>query len=69
VFFDGEDRHTVEGGSFLFVAAGQPHRFEDFSTDFAVWVFFYGPSGGEVEPNPSLHPTPPASLTRRSRRG
>ena len=31
----------------LFVAAGQVHRFEDFSNDFAVWVFFYGPDGGE----------------------
>ena len=48
LFFDGHDRHPVEGGSFLFVAAGQPHRFEDFSIDFAVWVFFYGPPGGEV---------------------
>jgi mannose-6-phosphate isomerase-like protein (cupin superfamily) len=47
VFFDGADRHPVEPGSFLFVAAGQPHRFEDFSPDFAVWVFFYGPEGGE----------------------
>lgn len=46
-FFDGSARHPVEPGSFLFVAAGQPHRFEDFSPDFAVWVFFYGPSGGE----------------------
>jgi hypothetical protein len=26
------------------------HRFEPFSPDFAVWVFFYGPEGGEVEP-------------------
>jgi hypothetical protein len=35
-------------GSFLFVAAGQPHRFEEFSADFAVWVFFYGADGGEA---------------------
>jgi len=48
VFFDGERRHNVLAGSFLFVAAGQPHRFEDFSDDFAVWVFFYGPEGGEA---------------------
>jgi Cupin domain len=46
-FFDGESRHPVEPGTFLFVAAGQPHRFEGFSADFAVWVFFYGPRGGE----------------------
>jgi mannose-6-phosphate isomerase-like protein (cupin superfamily) len=48
VFFDGADRHRVEAGAFLFVAAGQPHRFEDVSADFAVWVFFYGPAGGEM---------------------
>jgi mannose-6-phosphate isomerase-like protein (cupin superfamily) len=47
-FFDGTKRHAVEAGSFLFVPAGQVHRFEDFSTDFAVWVAFYGPEGGEA---------------------
>jgi len=47
MFFDGEQRHAVEVGSFLFVPAGQIHRFEDFSADFAVWVIFYGPEGGE----------------------
>jgi len=41
-FFDGAARHRVEPGSFVFVAAGQLHRFEDFSPDFAAWVFFYG---------------------------
>jgi hypothetical protein len=33
----------------VFVAAGQVHRFEDFSSDFAVWVAFYGPDGGEKD--------------------
>jgi mannose-6-phosphate isomerase-like protein (cupin superfamily) len=47
LFFDGERRHSVEPGSFLFVPAGQVHRFENFSTDFTVWVAFYGPEGGE----------------------
>ncbi len=46
-FDDGERRHKVEAGSFLFVPAGHAHRFEDFSSDFAVWVAFYGPVGGE----------------------
>jgi mannose-6-phosphate isomerase-like protein (cupin superfamily) len=46
-FFDGAERHAIECGSFIFVAAGQPHRFEAFSADFAVWVLFYGPTGGE----------------------
>jgi mannose-6-phosphate isomerase-like protein (cupin superfamily) len=47
-FWDGCDRRAVEPGSFIFVAAGQEHRFESFSSDFAVWVFFYGPRGGET---------------------
>ena len=46
-FFDGEQRYTVEAGSFLFVPAGRPHRFEDFSSDFTVWVVFYGPEGAK----------------------
>ena len=48
-FFDGERRHTVEAGTFLFVPAGHVHRFEDFSLDFVVWVAFYGPEGGESD--------------------
>jgi mannose-6-phosphate isomerase-like protein (cupin superfamily) len=48
-FFDGERRHEVSPGSLIFVAAGAAHGFEDFSDDFAVWVFFYGPDGGERE--------------------
>ncbi len=49
LFFDGSDRIPVEAGSFLFVAAEQIHRFESFSSDFAVWVAFYGPKGGEPD--------------------
>ena len=44
---DGE-RDPFESGDLLFVAAGTEHRFEDFTEDLAVWVVFYGPSGGEV---------------------
>lgn len=36
IFFDGTRRHPVEPGAFLFVAAGQAHRFEEFSSDFTV---------------------------------
>jgi mannose-6-phosphate isomerase-like protein (cupin superfamily) len=46
-FCDGAKEHEVGPGSFIFVAAGQSHRFEAFSSDFAVWVLFYGPVGGE----------------------
>lgn len=48
VFFDGAREHEVEPGAFLFVPAGREHRFVLFSDDFAVWVFFYGPEGGEA---------------------
>jgi mannose-6-phosphate isomerase-like protein (cupin superfamily) len=47
MFFDGETRVRVEPGTFLFVAAGQLHRFEEMSAGFCVWVLFYGPTGGE----------------------
>lgn len=47
-FFDGERRQRVVPGTFVFVAAGQRHRFEDLTDDFAVWVLFYGPEGGEA---------------------
>jgi mannose-6-phosphate isomerase-like protein (cupin superfamily) len=47
-FFDGERRNPVEAGTFIFVPAGRVHRFEGFSSDFAVWVAFYGPEGGEA---------------------
>lgn len=46
-FVNGETRVSFEAGDFLFAAAGESHRFENFTDDFAVWVLFYGPEGGE----------------------
>lgn len=43
----GEERVPFGPGDALFVAAGTAHRFEDFSDDFATWIIFYGPEGGE----------------------
>jgi mannose-6-phosphate isomerase-like protein (cupin superfamily) len=40
-------REPVQAGDVLFVPAREPHRFETFSDDFATWVVFYGPPGGE----------------------
>lgn len=37
----------VEAGDVLFVAAGEHHRFVDFSPNFSTWVVLYGPPGGE----------------------
>ncbi len=34
-------------GDALFAPAEAVHRFENFTPDFAVWVIFYGPKGGE----------------------
>lgn len=47
-FVCGDCRQPFEPGEVLFAAAGVPHRFEDFTADFATWVFFYGPEGGEA---------------------
>ena len=41
-YHDGE-RSNFSAGDALFVAAGEEHRFEDFSDDFATWVLFIGP--------------------------
>ena len=43
----GEDRVPFGPGDALFVPAGTVHCFEEFSKDFACWVLFYGPEGGE----------------------
>ncbi len=44
---EGEKRRFATGDA-LFVAARAEHRFVDFTPDFATWVFFYGPVGGEA---------------------
>ena len=41
------ERQPVASGDALFVPAKAVHRFEDFTNDFAAWVMFYGPRGGE----------------------
>src|SRR5919106_5820182 len=46
-FVHGGERTPFGPGDALFVAAGVEHRFEDFSDDFATWVVFWGPPGGE----------------------
>lgn len=51
-FVNGDERHPFAPHDVLFVPAGVVHRFEDFSDDFATWVIFYGPEGGEgMAPN------------------
>jgi mannose-6-phosphate isomerase-like protein (cupin superfamily) len=48
-FVCGEKRHRFAAGDSFFVPAGAVHRFEHFSNDFATWVVFWGPPGGERE--------------------
>ena len=47
-FFCADERGKFGPHDFLFVPAGMEHRFENFSDDLALWVFFYGPEGGET---------------------
>ncbi len=47
VFVNGDTRQSFGPGDVLFAAAGEIHRFEEFTDDFYTWVFFYGPEGGE----------------------
>lgn len=46
-FFCNGETSPFETGEVLFAPAGVEHRFVNFSADFATWVFFYGPEGGE----------------------
>ena len=46
-FVNGNERLPFKAGDLLFVPAGIEHRFVDFTDDFATWVMFYGPEGGE----------------------
>ncbi|HVS82981.1 MAG TPA: cupin domain-containing protein [Pyrinomonadaceae bacterium] len=48
-FVCGGARQNFVPNDVLFAAAGVEHRFENFTDDFAVWVFFYGPEGGEAD--------------------
>jgi mannose-6-phosphate isomerase-like protein (cupin superfamily) len=49
MFVRGTERVPFQASDMLFVPAKMEHRFEDFSADFATWVVFWGPQGGERE--------------------
>ena len=51
IFCNDGVRHPFGAGDVLFVPAGTPHHFEDFTDDFITWVVFYGPEGGEKNTN------------------
>jgi mannose-6-phosphate isomerase-like protein (cupin superfamily) len=52
-FFKAGERRPFGVGDVIFVEAGLEHRFEDFTDDFATWVVFYGPKGGEAPGTPA----------------
>lgn len=52
-FTCGADRTAFGPGDCLFAPAGVAHRFTAFSADFATWVVFYGPQGGERSAAPA----------------
>ena len=43
----GTQHFSAHAGDAFFVAAGATHCFDAVSPDFATWVVFYGPQGGE----------------------
>ena len=42
------ERRPFGPGDAIFVPAAHVHRFVDFTSDFATWVVFWGPAGGEA---------------------
>jgi mannose-6-phosphate isomerase-like protein (cupin superfamily) len=47
IFVSDRGRENFAPGDVLFAPAGVEHRFENFGQNLVVWVFFYGPEGGE----------------------
>ena len=47
-FHKGAERRPFGPGDVIFVEAGVMHRFEAYDADFATWVVFWGPAGGEA---------------------
>jgi mannose-6-phosphate isomerase-like protein (cupin superfamily) len=47
-FIKAGERAACSASDALFVEAGVVHRFETMSPDFALWVVFWGPEGGEA---------------------
>jgi mannose-6-phosphate isomerase-like protein (cupin superfamily) len=43
VFQRASERVPFGPGDVLYAAAGEDHRFAQFSQDFSTWVLFYGP--------------------------
>jgi mannose-6-phosphate isomerase-like protein (cupin superfamily) len=47
-FINGDTKTNFQSGDLLFVPAFTPHQFVNFTNNFATWVIYYGPKGGET---------------------
>ena len=47
-FMKNGERKPFAPHDAIFVEAGAEHRFVEFTSDFATWVVFWGPEGGEA---------------------
>jgi mannose-6-phosphate isomerase-like protein (cupin superfamily) len=57
VFRNGDRAHSFAPGDLMYVPAGVEHRFEEFSSDLALWVLFLGSADPGREPSPEVHST------------
>jgi hypothetical protein len=48
----GTEQRSVKSGDIVFVPAGKPHRFFEFSKDCAMWVVFCGKRHAGYDPTP-----------------
>jgi mannose-6-phosphate isomerase-like protein (cupin superfamily) len=49
-FLKNGQRRPFAPNDVIFVEAGAEHRFVDVTGEFAAWVVFWGPEGGEANP-------------------
>lgn len=47
LFSKNDEFREIGAGDVVFVEAGATHQFHSYSDDFAAWVIFWGPAGGE----------------------
>ena len=47
-FSRNDELRDIAAGDVVFIAAGAHHQFHGYSDDFAAWVIFWGPPGGEA---------------------
>jgi mannose-6-phosphate isomerase-like protein (cupin superfamily) len=47
-----DEQRKVKSGDLIFVPAGAPHRFINFSDDLAMWIVFFGKRHEGFDPTP-----------------